>query len=125
MAAISKAKINTLRRLLNNAHSHILDAAAAHHKSGDSMAEMRCTALAWQIRGELEYLEKLLPDAPPALPTPVRSLWGAAMMTARRIAGWPFTGIGWVLYGVSWAFLFLASFFFQLGGDIAGESDEL
>jgi hypothetical protein len=64
MAAISKAKINTLRRLLNDAHSHVLDAGAAHHAAGDSMAETRCTALAWQIRGEMEYLERLLPDAP-------------------------------------------------------------
>jgi hypothetical protein len=43
----------------------------------------------------------------------------------RRIAGWPFTGIGWVFFGVGWAFLFVAGCFFQLGGDIAGESDEL
>ena len=47
------------------------------------------------------------------------------MTIARRIAGWPFTGVGWALYGVSWGSLLLASCFFQLGGDIAGEGDEL
>jgi hypothetical protein len=43
----------------------------------------------------------------------------------RRIAGWPFTGMGWVFFGMGWALLFVAGCFFQLGGDIAGESDEL
>jgi hypothetical protein len=47
------------------------------------------------------------------------------MKTARRLAGWPFTGIGWLFFGVGWTFLFVAGCFFQLGGDIAGESDEL
>jgi hypothetical protein len=43
----------------------------------------------------------------------------------RRAAGWPFTCIGWAIFGVGWALLFVAGRFFQLGGDIAGESDEL
>jgi len=47
------------------------------------------------------------------------------MKIARRVASWPFTGIGWVFFGVGWTFLFVAGCFFQLGGDIAGENDEL
>jgi hypothetical protein len=43
----------------------------------------------------------------------------------RRIVSWPSTGIGWALFSVGWVFLGAASVFFQLGGDIAGESDEL
>jgi hypothetical protein len=43
----------------------------------------------------------------------------------RRIAGWPFTGIGWAFFAVGWVFWMTASVFFQLGGDIAWESDEL
>jgi hypothetical protein len=44
---------------------------------------------------------------------------------ARRAAGRPFTAIGWAIFGVGWSLLFVAGCFFQLGGDIAGESDEL
>jgi hypothetical protein len=73
MAALTRQRIHTLRRLLNDAHSHVLDAAQAHHDAGDTMSETRLNALAWQLAAELDYLERLLPDTPPALPVPVRS----------------------------------------------------
>jgi hypothetical protein len=43
----------------------------------------------------------------------------------RRVVGWPFTAIGWAIFGAGWVLLFVAGCFFQVGGDIAGESDEL
>jgi hypothetical protein len=38
------------------------------------------------------------------------------------MAGWPFTSIGWAVFGAGWVFLFVAERFFQQGCDVAGRA---